>query len=364
MIPAGVSKFLWPNGFDRSFEIGTTFVILAGICEGFFQILTKDCIRNFPGLKNALTPIAGHSLPPHVQVLRDRQIISGFIYEDPVTELPSVTHCGEALCCRGHTRPPHCHEGFEFLYLSRGTAYWQAAGRSYIQGMRDIFIARPHELHSTGPNPNPENLHIWLGLRLENFGPAGERLARQIRQADIRILPDCQDVEPLLRAIIGQVVTMRRQRAQVVRALIDSFIAMLEQRLAYAQDPAYWSVRALPYSPTVLKALAYMKQHLDHRLPLRDLAQVASARSVPHFCAQFHREVGVTPAAYHVLMRLEAAREMLKQPAFDITAIALHSGFSSSQHFSTLFKRAFGVTPRIWKKNPVSQQPLRMAVCG
>jgi AraC-like DNA-binding protein len=284
-----------------------------------------------------------------MQVLRDPQIISGFIYEDPVTELPAITHCGEALCCRGHARPPHSHKGFEFLYLSRGTAHWQASGHSYVQRMGDIFIAHPNKLHSTGPKTNPENLHIWLGLRLEGFGPGGERLARQIQRADVRILPDCHEVEPLLRAIIGQVVTMRRQRAQVVRALIDAFIALLEQRLVYSQDPTYRSVRALPYSPAVQKALAYMKQRLDHRLPLQDLAGAATARSVPHFCSQFHREVGVTPAAYHMLMRLEAGREMLKQPAFDITTAALQSGFSSSQHFSTLFKRAFGVTPRIWK---------------
>ena len=55
------------------------------------------------------------------------------------------------------------------------------------------------------------------------------------------------------------------------------------------------------------------------------------------------------PAAYHLAMRLQAAREMLRQPTFDITTTALQFGFSSSQHFSTLFKRAFRVTPRNWK---------------
>jgi AraC-like DNA-binding protein len=284
-----------------------------------------------------------------MQVLRDPQIISGFIYEDPVAELPAMTHCGEALCCRGHARPPHSHEGFEFLYLSRGKAHWEAAGRTYVQRMGDVFIAHPREQHCTGPNTNPENLHIWIGLRLEDLGPGGRRLADQLRRAEIRILRDCQEVEPLLRSIVSQVVMMRRKRAQVVRALLDAFVALLEQRIDCAKDPTYRTVRALPYSPAVQKALAYMRQRLDHRLPLRDLAGAATARSIPHFCSQFHREVGVTPAAYHVSMRLEAAREMLRQPAFDITTAALQSGFSSSQHFSTLFKRAFGVTPRVWK---------------
>jgi AraC-like DNA-binding protein len=284
-----------------------------------------------------------------MQVLRDPQIISGFIYEDPVAELPAITHCGEALCCRGHARPPHSHEGFEFMYLSRGTAYWQTAGQNYTQRMGDIFIAHPNESHHTSPKPNPENQHVWLGLQLDRLGPNGAHLAQQIRNADIRLLSNCQEIEPLLRAIIAQVVTLRRLRAQVVLALVSAFIALLEQRLACAEDPTYRTSQVLPYSPAVQTALAYMKQHLDCRIPLRDLAAAAMAPSLPHFCSQFHREVGVTPAAHHVVLRLEAAREMLRQPAFDITTSAHQFGFSSSQHFSTLFKRAFGVTPRTWK---------------
>jgi len=284
-----------------------------------------------------------------MRVIRDPQIISGFVYENPVSELPGVTHCGEALCCRGHSRPPHVHEGFEFLYQSRGTTHWQAARQAHTLKMGDIFIAHPGERHWTGPKTNSENLHIWLGLCLEDFGAVGDRLARKIRSAGLWYLPDCQEVEPLLRAIIGQVVTMRRQRTPVVRALCDAFIALLEQRFVCAQDVTYRTVRALPYSPAVQKALAFMGQRLDRRLPLRDLAGAATARSIPHFCSQFHREVGITPAACHVLMRLESGRELLRQPAFDITTAALQSGFNSSQHFSTLFKRAFGVTPRIWK---------------
>ena len=54
-----------------------------------------------------------------MKVLRDPQIISGFVFENPVDELPELTHCGEALCCAGHHRAPHTHPVFEFLYLSR-----------------------------------------------------------------------------------------------------------------------------------------------------------------------------------------------------------------------------------------------------
>ena len=284
-----------------------------------------------------------------MQVLRDPQIISGFIYEEPVIELPAFTHCGEALCCRGHTRPPHTHEGFEFLYLSRGAASWRAAGQLYQQRIGEMFIAYPREPHATGPKANSENQHIWIGLRLESLGPAAVKLARQIRRANVHLLSDCQDAETILRAIVGQVVALRPRRERVIRALVDAFVALVGQRLDIASNPPDVGAHVLPYTLGVQKALAYMRRNLDRRLPLVDLTAAATARSSSHFCSQFHREVGVTPAAYHVGLRLQAAREALRQPSFEVTMVAQQFGFSSSQHFSTLFKRAFGLPPRAWK---------------
>src|ERR1700761_2652988 len=126
-----------------------------------------------------------------MQVLRDPQIISGFIYEDPVNELPEITHCGEALCCRGHALPPHSHAGFEFLYLSRGSASWQMGEETYRQGMGDLLILPPGEIHRTGPSPNEENQHIWIGLRLDRWGAKGAALERQLPRSRLRGITDC-----------------------------------------------------------------------------------------------------------------------------------------------------------------------------
>jgi AraC-like DNA-binding protein len=298
-----------------------------------------------------------------MRVLSEPQIIAGFIYQDPVDELPALMHCGAALCCRGHSVASHTHPGFEFLYLSRGRCHWQTAGHSYTQSMGSIFITYPGETHGTGPKPNPQNRHLWLGLSLENLGADGRRLAQQIRDKGIHLLTGCEEAEPLLRATINQVAELREERAEVVSALLHAFIALMSQRIALMDagqnTPPVRSV--LPYSFAVQRAIVYMRQNLDRRIELREFARAAAFRNVSHFCEQFRREVGITPSAYHVQLRLEGAREMLHQPAADITTAALEFGFSSSQHFSTLFRRIFGITPRQWKARGLAksnQQPV------
>lgn len=288
-----------------------------------------------------------------MKVLRDPQIISGFVFEQPVDELPELTHCGEALCCEGHYRGPHAHPAFEFLYLSRGRATWRAHGETSVQNMGDLYIAYPGEKHSTGPKRNPENHHLWMGVDLEKLGREGQRLAARLRDERPRLLTGCDEVEPVMRGLMRQVVAHRARRTEAIVAGLKLFMSLLEQRLdegAARSEGKPPAERRLPYSHAVQKAMDYLQQNLERRLPLADLAAVATARSVPHFCTQFRREVGQTPAAYHLQLRLNAARQALRQPAIDVTMAAQQYGFSSSQHFSTQFRRAFGVTPRGWQR--------------
>ena len=284
-----------------------------------------------------------------MKVLRDPQIISGFVYENPVDELPELTHCGEALCCAGHHRAPHTHPAFEFLYLSRGRATWRCQGETVEQGMGDLYIAYPNEKHGTGPKRNPENHHLWLGIDLDKIGREGRRLSARLRREKPRLVTGCQEVESVLRTLVRQVVAQRTQRPEVVLSCLRLFIDLLDQQLDALAGAPQTDAPRLPYSHGVQKAMDYLHQNLQRRLPLADLAAVATARSIPHFCTRFRREVGLTPAACHLQLRLNAAREALRQPAIDVTTAALQYGFSSSQHFSTQFRLAFGIAPRAWQ---------------
>jgi len=286
-----------------------------------------------------------------MKVLRDPQIISGFVFENPVDELPELSHCGEALCCAGHYRAPHSHPVFEFLYLSRGRATWRTHGETAEQTMGDLYIAYPGERHGTGPRRNPENHHLWMGVDLDRLSREGRRLAARLRAERPRLVPGCQEVEPVLRTLVRQVVADRPRRTEVILSSLRLFISLLDQQLDGRTSAKTPAEPRLPYSHGVQKAMDYLHQNLQRRLPLADLAAVATARSVPYFCTRFRREVGLTPAACHLQLRLNAARAALRQPAIDVTTAAVQHGFSSSQHFSTQFRLAFGITPREWQRS-------------
>lgn len=289
--------------------------------------------------------------------LNDILAVGRLTPEDPVAGIPALTACSEVVYRSGDRLLPNPRASFEFFFLSRGVASWFTTGNCLMQQAGDLFIAHPDEIHLMTPAVHSETHHLRVGLRLDVLGTPGAGLTRQMRSVNTRIFQNFWEVEPLIRALVDQVGTQRPQRREVVSGLLSVFLALLGQRLHGQSAPPKAVKPIVHYSVPVQKAIVYMSGRLDARLTLREIAAAAHAPSVPQFCSQFRREVGMTPAARHMLYRLDAAHQLLRRSELNVTDVAMQFGFSSSQHFSRLFKRVFGVTPCSCKVRPAVTSP-------
>jgi AraC-like DNA-binding protein len=98
-------------------------------------------------------------------------------------------------------------------------------------------------------------------------------------------------------------------------------------------------------SREVLAVQSYIQAHLggEAALHLTELAAHAGM-SLSRFKARFRQETGIPPAEYVLRCKVEKAREMLAY-AHTVTDVAYDLGFSSSQHFATVFRRFTGQPP-------------------
>jgi AraC-like DNA-binding protein len=64
-----------------------------------------------------------------------------------------------------------------------------------------------------------------------------------------------------------------------------------------------------------------------------------------HLCRSFRRATGTTLHAHRSQLRLRAALERLDEARADLTGLALDLGYSSHSHFTSAFRRVFGVPP-------------------
>ena len=95
----------------------------------------------------------------------------------------------------------------------------------------------------------------------------------------------------------------------------------------------------------VRRVTAHIEQNLDKPLPLTGLAAVVHM-SPFHFARLFRHSTGHPPHRFVIRQRIARAREFLARPELTIAEISRRVGFRTPNHFTTVFRRVSGVTPR------------------
>lgn len=99
----------------------------------------------------------------------------------------------------------------------------------------------------------------------------------------------------------------------------------------------------------VHRAIAFMKQHLDANVSLKEVAKFVGTHP-----RQLHRvfitNTNTPPANYWRKLRLEHARTLLSDTSMNITSIGFECGFSDASHFILWFRKFYGETPHAYRK--------------
>lgn len=83
---------------------------------------------------------------------------------------------------------------------------------------------------------------------------------------------------------------------------------------------------------------------------LPELAQ-ACKLSASHFSRAFKNSTGLSPQAWLQQRRVEHAKELLRDEALSLGAIAQTCGFADQSHFTRVFGRITGVPPAHWRRH-------------
>ena len=107
------------------------------------------------------------------------------------------------------------------------------------------------------------------------------------------------------------------------------------------------SIRALQ-KWRLKRVTEYVDTNLSNKVSLLDMAAVAGLSRM-HFASQFRAATGLRPHEFLLRRRIRRSGELLRTSPMTIVEIALTVGFQTQAHFTTVFKRFAGCTPRQWR---------------
>lgn len=123
----------------------------------------------------------------------------------------------------------------------------------------------------------------------------------------------------------------------------EQFILDRSSRPAREKLPA--RPRPTLSDPTLARAVRLMEGAIERPPGIAAIARRLEI-SPRHLERLFRQHLDVSPATYHLGLRLERARELLRLSPLSITDVGLACGFASAAHFSSAYTKRFGHPPR------------------
>jgi AraC-like DNA-binding protein len=248
------------------------------------------------------------------------------------------------VACAGHEncRPDYsvqrstfpCY-GLEYVERGSGTVHLDQKTFSLRAGV--LFIYGPTTRHHIISDPkNPLRKYF-----VDFFGREAAQLLRSgsVAPGTARQLPDLEDCRALLEMLLSEGGRGLRNTSQICVSLLRILIL----KTAGAQIPS----AEMDGGPT--QTFEACRDMIDTRhLEFRDLDEIAHAAGMNkcYICRLFQSHGYPSPYSYLIRKKINHAAEWLITGRLQVKEIALNAGFSDPYHFSRVFKRIMGQSPR------------------
>ncbi len=100
------------------------------------------------------------------------------------------------------------------------------------------------------------------------------------------------------------------------------------------------------------RIIEYIEHHLERDLSLSELAGLIDI-SPYHFARMFKQSTGVAPHRYVLVKRIERSKDLLTDKDLSIVDVCLAVGFQNQSHFCAAFHKIVGVTPTRYRNECV-----------
>ncbi|HML36505.1 MAG TPA: AraC family transcriptional regulator [Bacillota bacterium] len=241
----------------------------------------------------------------------------------------------------------HYHESaFEITYLCKGTMTFITDNQPHHLSGGDVHLSFPDEVHSTGAVPISLNEMYWfqLDVSADNFLFVGDEWKREIieglNKVDPRLIrTNTGEMQKLMKEFFR--LTYKQEGSKKYHAA-SVLIYFLNQLIAYSQK------QEKIISEDIQAAVDHIRENLSENIPLDVLAAV-SGLSLSRFKQKFCQQLGFTPREYINFLKIEISKELLIEGK-SVTDAAIELGFSTSNYFSSVFRRFTTLSPTEYLK--------------
>ncbi len=252
------------------------------------------------------------------------------------------------------TIPTHSHGSgcYEIHYIPYGFGRLIASGIPYDIVPNTLYITGPHIEHSQFPNPDNPMFEYCVYIRFQkltqniNHSP----LICSFTSKDFWFGNDTQDINSVMKQIFSELeqkyIGYKAQTEALLITLLIKLVRNYEKCILAADQTGGYAV---PDNKARIIEDYFLYESDSLSLTTLSKRLSLSTRQTERLLREYYNKSFQEKKAE---ARMSAAAILLGDNTHSISELSEILGFSSPEHFSTSFRKYYGVSPRNFRQNP------------
>lgn len=255
----------------------------------------------------------------------------------------NMYQCGFEDCVSGHFYGPAVRDHFLIHYVIKGKGFYQVGEKTYHLGAGQGFLICPDIVTFYQADLAEPWSYAWVGFN-------GLKARQHLKEAGITAENPifCYDRDDFIKDCLFKMIEagkMKKGRDIRLLGLLYLFLSQLVEALndgsGYEDEN-----RSEIYAK---KALEYIGMNYSRKISIAGIADyIGLDRS--YFCSVFKAYLHVPPQEYLEKYRINKSCELLRKNNLTIGDVARSVGYEDPLHFSKVFRKVKGLSPRAYKQ--------------
>ncbi|MCP1103063.1 AraC-like DNA-binding protein [Aequitasia blattaphilus] len=246
----------------------------------------------------------------------------------------------------------HWHDFMEITYIEKGEATYYVNGNAYFVSSGDMIIFNHMESHyweleaeelelmilTFSPRIINESMNAMDLEYLIPFLKRGSNFKNKISKEE----PFVSEMKVMMEEILEEFILQQPGSSLMIKADILRLLTIMVRH--YRQVQGGTKKDAGEDIHRIEQAICYIRNNYENKVTLEEVASLV-CMSPNYFSGFFKKTMGQNFQEYVTGLRMEKAKELLKETNYNILDISQRCGVSSIANFYKLYRKIFGIAP-------------------
>ncbi len=252
----------------------------------------------------------------------------------------AIIYAGRTTNTKGFSYRFKHYPFYRLVYTVSGSATIESSGGMRTSTAGSIYGLAPKKLSEIKCSSETP----WSNLYIHYTGrEAGEIHKRIFRGTSVIHTAHPSQIQVLFENIADECI----ERGDHYQTICDAYLKILLLKLASENER---HVHVSPSQATFLRCKNHIEKNFES---IVDIGQIAESCAIgkSYLHRLFKEHAGTTPMAYIAERKMKRAAWLLINTDFTIKQISFSLHFNNQHYFSSVFRKTFGVSPTLYRRN-------------